>query len=145
MPALRILIADDHAAVRRSVRTLLESHAEWIVCGEAADGEEAVERVAQLQPDVVLLDLEMPKLNGLQAARRIRDRAPKVQILVLTMHDSPSLDDEARRAGARAVVAKSDAGQLLLEAIASLQSPDLAIPLAGSVVREQRHIAAFFH
>jgi len=145
MPVLRILIADDHAAARRSVRALIESQTQWIVCGEAADGEEAVERTAQLQPDVALLDLEMPKLNGLEAARRIRDRAPTVQMLVLTMHDYPRLSDEARRAGARDVVAKSDAGRLLIGAIESLHAPDMAIPLAGSVIREQRHIAAFFH
>jgi DNA-binding NarL/FixJ family response regulator len=145
MPALRILIADDHDAVRRSVRALVESHELWTVCAEAADGEEAVERAAQLRPDVAVLDLEMPKLNGLEAAREIRARAPTVQVLVLTMHDPQRVHDEARRAGARDVVAKSDAGRSLLDAIESLCAPDMAIPLAGSVVREQRHVAAFFH
>lgn len=145
MPALRILIADDHAAVRRSVRALIELQGQWTVCAEAADGEEAVERAAQLRPDVAVLDLEMPKLNGLEAARQIRARAPTVQVLVLTIHDSQPLHDEARRAGARAVVTKTDAGRALLGAIESLHAPDMAIPLAGSVVREQRHIAAFFH
>ena len=145
MPPLRILIADDHAAMRRRVRALVESQAQWTVCAEAADGEEAVERTAQFLPDVALLDLQMPKLDGLEAARRIRKRVPTVQVLVLTMHDSPSLYDDARRAGARDVVAKSDADRLLLDAIESLHAPDMAIPLAGAVVREQRHIAAFFH
>jgi DNA-binding NarL/FixJ family response regulator len=145
MAALRILIADDHPAVRRSIRTLLESQTQWTVCAEAADGEEAVERAAQLRPDVALLDFEMPKLNGLEAARQIRARAPTVQVLVLTMHDPRRLHDEARRAGVRDVVIKSDAHASLLEAIESLHSPDMAVPLAGSIVREQRHIAAFFH
>lgn len=144
MPALRILIADDHAAVRRSVRALLESRTQWIVCAEVANGEEAVERTAEVRPDVVLLDFEMPKLNGLEAARRIRDRAPTVQIIVLTMHEVGRVNDEARRAGARVVVAKSDADRDLIDAIESLREPDMAIPLAGSVVRERRHIAAFF-
>ena len=144
MPALRILIADDHAAMRRSIRVLLESHPQWTVCAEAADGEEAVERAAQLQPDVALLDFEMPKLNGLEAARQIRARCPAVQMLLLTMHDSRRLEDDARRAGLRAVVMKSDDDTALLDTIATLHSPDMAIPLAGSVVRERRHIAAFF-
>jgi DNA-binding NarL/FixJ family response regulator len=145
MPALRILIADDHPAVRRSLRALLESRAQWIVCAEAVDGEEAVEQAARLRPDVALLDFEMPKLNGLAAAQQIRARAPAVQVLVLTMHDSMPLREDARRAGARAVVVKSDAGASLLAAIESLCVPDMAVVLAGSVVREQRHIAAFFH
>ena len=145
MPALRILIADDHAAVRRSVRALVESRAQWTVCAEASDGEEAVERAAQFRPDVAVLDCEMPKLNGIEAARQIRARAPTVQILVLTMNDSQQLYDEARRAGARVVVIKSEAERSLLDAIESVHAPDSAIPLAGSIVREERHIAAFFH
>src|SRR6266550_6654332 len=145
MSALRILIADDHAVVRRSIRSLLESHAQWRVCGEAADGEEAVEEADRLKPDVVLLDVSMPKLNGLEAARRIRRRVPTAQLLVLTMHDFDQLPDEARRAGALDVVIKSDADRSLIGAIESLRGPDRAIPLAGSFVRRQRHIAAFFH
>jgi DNA-binding NarL/FixJ family response regulator len=144
MPPLRILIADDHAAVRRSVRALVESQAQWTVCAEAADGEEAVELAAQLRPDVALLDCEMPQMNGIEAARRIRERAPTVQVLVLTMHDSHRLHDDARRAGARHVVMKSDADRSLLAAVESLRAPDMAIPLAGAIVRERRHIAAFF-
>ncbi|HEX3583027.1 MAG TPA: MEDS domain-containing protein [Thermoanaerobaculia bacterium] len=141
---LRILIADDHAAVRRSVRSLVESHDQWTVCGEAADGQEAVEESARLKPDVVLLDVDMPKMNGLEAARRIRPLAPAAQFLILTMHKTERLHEDARRAGVRKVVSKSEADRFLLAAIESLCDPDMAIPLAGSVVRKQRHIAGFF-
>jgi DNA-binding NarL/FixJ family response regulator len=144
MPELRILIADDHAPLRRSIRSLLESHAQWSVCGEAADGEEAIEEAERLRPDVVLLDISMPKLNGLEAARRIRQSVPTAQLLVLTMHSSDQLPEEARRAGARDVVMKSDADRSLIGAIESLRAPDRAIPLAGSVIRQWRHVAAFF-
>jgi DNA-binding NarL/FixJ family response regulator len=144
MAALRILIADDHAPVRRSIRALLESHAQWSVCGEAADGEEAVDEAGRLRPDVVLLDVSMPKLNGLEAARRIRRSVPTAQFLVLTMHSSDQLPEEARRAGARDVVMKSDADRSLIGAIESLRAPDRAIALAGSVLRQWRHVAAFF-
>src|SRR5947207_10687202 len=144
MPELRILIADDHAPVRRSIRSLVESHAQWRVCGEAADGEEAVEEADRLKPDIVLLDVSMPKLNGLEAARRIRQSVPTAQLLVLTMDSSDQLPEEARRAGAGEVVMKSDADRSLIEAIESLRAPDRAIPLAGSVIRQWRHVAAFF-
>ncbi|HKS24500.1 MAG TPA: MEDS domain-containing protein [Thermoanaerobaculia bacterium] len=140
MTALRLLIADDHAAMRRSIRTLLESRAGWTVCGEAADGEDAVEQTSRLRPDVALLDYEMPKLNGLEAARRIHECAPAVQVLILTIHDFEGLHDEARRAGAGGVVVKSDAGDSLLRTIETL-----AIRLAGAFLRGRRHIAAFFH
>jgi CheY-like chemotaxis protein len=109
------------------------------------DGQEAVEESGRLKPDVVLLDVDMPKMNGLEAARRIRERAPAAQFLVLTMHKTEGLQEDAWRAGVRKVVSKSDADRFLLAAIESLCDPDMAIPLAGSVVREQRHIAGFFH
>lgn len=144
MPPLRIVIADDHAAVRRSIRALIESRPQWVVCGEASNGEEVVALVARLRPDVALLDCQMPHMSGIEAARQIREILPTVQVLVLTMHDSGPIHDEARRAGAREVVMKSDADRVLLDAIDALLTPDPAIPLAGSVVREQRHIGAFF-
>ncbi|HKR66593.1 MAG TPA: MEDS domain-containing protein [Thermoanaerobaculia bacterium] len=140
MAALRILVADDHAAMRRSIRALIESHELWTVCAEVADGEEAVARAAQLRPDVAVVDYEMPKLSGIEVARQIRARVPAVQVLVLTMHDSVALHDEARRAGARDVIVKSHAERALLDAIEALYE----IRLAGSVVGEHRHLAAFF-
>ena len=130
--------------MRRTVRALLESRPEWTVCGEAIDGEDALAQAQRLRPDVAVLDMEMPKLHGLETARRIRAAVPTVQILVLTMHDSAAVREQARRAGARDVVSKSDAHRTLVPAIESLLEPDMAIPLAGSVVRQRRHIGAFF-
>lgn len=143
MVALRILVADDHAAVRRSIRSLLESHPKWKVCGEATNGREAVEEARQLKPDVVLLDLTMPEVDGLEATRQILKEASHTEVLVLSMHLSDELTDEVRRAGARGVVSKSDAHDLIA-AIEALQGDGLTIHLAGSVVGSSRHVGAFF-
>jgi DNA-binding NarL/FixJ family response regulator len=145
MGALRILIADDHAAVRRGIRTLLESHERWEVCGEASDGKEAVELAAKLGPDIVLLDITMPELNGFDAARQIRQRAPDARVLLLTMHDAAQVAQEVRIAGGDAVVVKSEAHHSLIRVIESLRAPRALIHLAGSVVDRVRHIGAFFH
>jgi DNA-binding NarL/FixJ family response regulator len=118
---LRILIADDHEVARRGVRALLESHAGWEVCGEAKDGREALELAAALKPDIVLLDIGMPSLNGLEAARQILSTAPDTAILVLTMHDSDQVIREVLRAGARGFLLKSDAGRDLVAAVEALQ------------------------
>ena len=99
MAERRILIADDHAAVRRSVRSLLESHPQWELCGEASNGREAVAQALRLRPDVILLDMSMPEINGLEATRQILKEAPDTQILLLTMHESQELTEEALRAG----------------------------------------------
>lgn len=120
MSVLRILIADDHEAVRRTVRALVESRAQWTVCGEAADGEDALAQTQRLRPDVAVLDLEMPKLNGLETARRIRASVPAVMIVVLTMYDFEAMHEQARRAGARLVVCKANADRDLVPAIESL-------------------------
>ena len=143
MARRRILIADDHAVVRRSIRALLQSHSEWIVCGEASDGRDAVEQARRFRPDVVLLDVSMPKLNGLEAAREIRRAAPDAQLIVLTMHAFDQMAAEVRRAGASSLVLKSEADDSLIRAIESLPAPENAIHLGGSVVGD-RHIAAFF-
>jgi DNA-binding NarL/FixJ family response regulator len=143
MQTLRILVADDHAAVRRSICSLLASRAEWTV-SEAADGEEAVEQARRLQPDVVLLDLSMPKLNGLEVARRIRQEFSATHVFILTMHGSDQLAEEAHRAGADGLISKSDAHRSLIPAIDSLRYPRTAIHLAGGVVDEFLHIGAFF-
>ena len=142
MAALRILIADDHAAVRRSIRSVLESHPGWTLCGEATNGREAVEQTLRLKPDVVLLDMTMPELNGLEATRQILSAAPDTQVLLLTMHQSNELIDEALRAGAQGVVLKSGADGALTKAIESLYR--FAIHLAGRIVGQARHIGAFF-
>lgn len=118
---LRILIADDHELARRGIRALLESHPGWEVCGEAKDGRETVELAASIRPDIVLLDIGMPNLNGLEAARQILTSSPEVAILILTMHDSDAVVREVLRAGARGYLLKSDAGRDLVAAVEALQ------------------------
>jgi DNA-binding NarL/FixJ family response regulator len=143
MAALRFLIADDHAAVRRSVRSLLESHPRWTVCCEATNGREAVEQVTQFAPDVVLLDMTMPELDGFEATRQILKNSPGANVFILTMHQSEEFAEEVRRTGARGMILKSNAEEALAEAIDSIRGG--TIHLAGSVVGRFRHIGAFFH
>jgi DNA-binding NarL/FixJ family response regulator len=117
----RILIADDHDVARGGIRALLENHPDWQVCGEAKDGRETVELVAQTKPDLILLDIGMPNLNGLEATRQILATAPEALILILTMHDTDQLVREVLRAGARGFLFKSDAGRDLITAVEALQ------------------------
>lgn len=118
---LRILIADDHELARRGIRALLENHPGWEVCAEAKDGRDAVEQAISTRPHLVLLDIGMPNLNGLEAARQILSAMPGVAILILTMHDSDNVVREVLRAGARGYVLKSDAGRDLVAAVEALQ------------------------
>jgi len=118
---LRILIADDHEVARRGIRAMLESHPGWEVCGEAKDGREAVELASREKPDLILLDIGMPNLNGLEAARQILAVSPDIAILILTMHDSDQVVREVLRAGARGFLLKSDAGRDLVAAVEALQ------------------------
>jgi DNA-binding NarL/FixJ family response regulator len=119
--APRILVVDDTQAIRRSLRLRIETETDWEVCGEAENGRDAIERVKELQPDVVLMDLSMPVMNGLDAARRIKAIAPSTHILMFTLHTYPQLLDEARKVGIANVVSKSDAaGPNLLRALRSL-------------------------
>lgn len=118
---LRILIADDHEVARRGIRSLLESHPGWEVCAEAKDGRDAVELAASTKPDLVLLDIGMPNLNGLEAARQILATNPNIAVLILTMHDSDNVIREVLRAGARGFLLKSDAGRDLVAAVDALQ------------------------
>jgi DNA-binding NarL/FixJ family response regulator len=120
--AFRILIADDHEVARKGIRSLLEDHAGWEVCGEAKDGRDAVELASKLQPDVFLLDIGMPNLNGLDAARQILATDPDARILILTVHDSEQTIREVLSVGARGFVLKSDAGRDLVAAVEALQS-----------------------
>lgn len=119
---LRILVADDHEVARRGIRSLLESHPGWDVCAEAKDGRDAVELATSTKPDLVLLDIGMPNLNGLEAARQILATSPNVAILILTMHDSDNVIREVLRAGARGFLLKSDAGRDLVAAVEALES-----------------------
>ena len=141
---LRILIAEDNAVVRRAIRSLLESHPEWRVVGEATNGREAVEQAGRLKPDVVLLDVAMPKLNGLEAMREILKGDSAPQVLILTMHQSEELSREVIRRGAEGIVAKSAAHEALIPAMESLIHRKEGIHLAGSVLRE-KHVAVFSH
>jgi DNA-binding NarL/FixJ family response regulator len=117
---LRILLADDHEIVRRGLKDLLEAEAGWRIVGEAATGREAVAKAKLLKPDVVILDLRMPELNGLEATRQIRRSLPGSEILVLTMSDSEELARTVLEAGALGYLLKSDAGRDVVAAVDSL-------------------------
>jgi DNA-binding NarL/FixJ family response regulator len=119
---LKILVADDHEVVRRGVRALLEARPGWQVCDEAVDGREAVAKAAKSHPDVIILDIRMPVLNGLDAARQILKTSPRSQVLILTMHESEQMVREMLEAGARGYVLKSDAGRDLVAAVEALGS-----------------------
>jgi DNA-binding NarL/FixJ family response regulator len=117
---IRILLADDHEIVRRGLRAVLEAEADWQVMDEASNGIEAVEMADRYVPDVVLMDISMPELNGLEAARRIRRSHPGVEVLFLTMHESEQMIREGIDAGARGFLLKSDAGHELVPAVRSV-------------------------
>src|SRR6266849_5169429 len=120
MKPFRILVADDHDLMRRGVKTLLESHEGWQVCGEARTGREAVEKVEELKPDIIILDISMPDLNSVEAARRIRKLSVNTEILVPSMHYSDQLIQEIVEAGVRGFIVKSDSDRDLIVAVESL-------------------------
>jgi DNA-binding NarL/FixJ family response regulator len=134
--SLRILVVDDHAVVRRGVRSLLESHEGWEVCGEATTGRDAIEQNRHLRPDVVVMDLSLPELNGLDATRQIVKDTPGVEVLVLTMHHSEELARDVLKAGARGYVMKSDADESLIAAVDNLRQhrPFLTSTVTGFVL-----------
>lgn len=119
MGVLRILIADDHPGIRRSLKSLVLSHMEWDVCGEATDGIQALERTKELRPDVTLLDVSMPRMNGIEAASRIHQEFPKTQILIVTQYDTPEMARLAHEVGARGYIPKSEIWSALVPAIES--------------------------
>ncbi|MFI5059753.1 MAG: response regulator [Candidatus Acidiferrales bacterium] len=118
---VRILVADDHHVVRAGLRALIESHPGWQVCAEAANGREAVEKAGQFKPDVAVLDIGMPLLNGVEATRQIRKLSPHTEILILTMHDSELLVQEVLGAGATGFILKDDADRNLIAAVDALR------------------------
>jgi len=118
---LRILIADDHELVRRGLAALLQAHEGWEVCAEAKDGREAVEKARQLKPEVIILDVGMPNLNGLAATRQLMQQDPEIKVIVLTITDSDQVIREALDAGARGFVLKSDAARDLVTAVEAVQ------------------------
>ena len=136
--SVRILLVDDHPIVRQGLRTLLQGRGDWEVVGEASDGMEAVEKVESLQPDVVVLDVTMPRMNGLEACRMIQQKQKQKQkhknagleVLFVTQHDSPQMMREALDAGARGYVVKSNAARDLLEAVESVSQHRVFTALA---------------
>ena len=138
---IRILLADDHEVVRRGLRALLETHDGWEVCGEAADGRAAVELAQTLAPDIVVMDIGMPQLNGFDATRQILERARGIEVLVLSMHESEQFVREVIGAGARGYVLKSDAGRDLVAAVEALLrretffSPSVATSVRAAALR----------
>lgn len=117
----RILLVDDHELVRRGLRALLEMQPGYEICGEAADGREALELAQELRPDIVIMDLALPELNGLEATRRILQQVRNTEVLILSMHDSEHYVRETVAAGARGYVLKSDAGRDLVAAVEALR------------------------
>ena len=114
---MRVLIVDDHEVVRKGVRSLLLTRPDLDICGEAVDGRDAVEKASELRPDVIVMDVSMPRLNGLEATRLIRGSLPEAEILILSQHDSPELVRQAFTAGARGYVCKSSIARHLLTAV----------------------------
>jgi DNA-binding NarL/FixJ family response regulator len=129
MKNLRILVVDDHEVVRRGLLALLGTQAGWEVVGEAANGPDAVKKVAQTMPDVVIMDITMPVMSGLDATRLIMDTVPQTKVLIFTMHDSEQMMQSALEAGARGYVLKSNAASDLIAAIRALakgESPSIS-------------------
>lgn len=125
MDRIRILVADDHTIVREGIRLLLEAQPDMEVVGDAADGEQAVSAVRQLQPDVVLIDIAMPKLNGLEATRAIKREFPQVQVIALTMYESDEYFFQVLNAGASGYVLKKAASADLLGAVRAVHAGDV--------------------
>ena len=145
MTTVRFLIADDHEVVRLGLRSIALGNPSFEVCGEASDGRAAVAEALRLKPDVVVLDVSMPVLNGLEATRQIRKALPRTEVLILTVHDSEQIVHEALQAGARGYLLKSDASGHLLAALESVSAhkpyftPSVSeLVLAGYLNRDQR-------
>jgi DNA-binding NarL/FixJ family response regulator len=125
---VRILVVDDKANIREWVREFLAHKSEWQVCGEAADGLQAIERAASLQPQVIILDVSMPELNGFEAARRILKASPDILILILSLNYDRQYAQGAMECGAKGFVVKSDAAKVLIPAISALLRGELHFP-----------------
>lgn len=121
MPAVRVLVVDDHPTLRRSICSLLSSDSAVDVICQTADGEEAVKKADELQPDLVILDIGLPGINGLEAARQIEKVSPKSQIIFLSQHDSLHMAKEAFKVGGHGYVAKIDAAADLLKAVRAVR------------------------
>jgi two-component system, NarL family, response regulator NreC len=138
----KVLIVDDHAFIRRGVRSILEPFPEWELCGEAENGQQAIQKVSELRPTVVVMDVSMPVMDGIAAAEIIKRAQPETHIVLLTLHNSQELLRKAFRAGARGYVLKADADGELLKALrvvtgdGSYISPKIDVQAAEVVIRE---------
>jgi DNA-binding NarL/FixJ family response regulator len=120
MGNLRIMIADDHDLLRRGLKFLLESHPGWKVCAEACSGREAVAMAEELKPDIAIVDISMPELNGIEAARKIKKISPHTEMLILSMHHTDQLVREIIESGAKGYIIKSDSDRSLVIAVEAL-------------------------
>jgi DNA-binding NarL/FixJ family response regulator len=142
----RVLIVDDHAFIRRGVQTILHPFPEWEFCGEAENGKEAIRLADELKPEVIIMDISMPGLNGIEATRAIRKTQPSVKIVLLTLHDSSELLRIAFRAGARGYLLKTDAEQELVKALivvvgeGAYISPKIDSEVVKSVISEMNGV-----
>ena len=127
---VQILVVDDKAHVRGWIREFLASQSEWEICGEAENGLQAVEQAAHLHPDIIILDVNMPEMNGLDAARRILKASPPTLILMVSLHNNRQFAVDAKECGAKGFVLKSDAATTLLPAISTLLRGELHFPEA---------------
>lgn len=116
----RILIADDHDVVRQGIRAILHARPNWEICGEAVDGREAIRLTKELHPDVIIMDITMPNMSGLEASQEIAKLSIPSRVLIFTMHESKSLGPSVRKAGAHGYVVKSRAGRDLIVALEHL-------------------------
>jgi DNA-binding NarL/FixJ family response regulator len=122
MDALRVLVADDHELIRKGMRTIIEAQPGWVVVAEANNGRQAIEKVEEVKPDIALLDIGMPILNGLEAARQIAKKGLPTKLIIITVHESDALVREVLDAGARGYVLKSDAGNDLVTAVNAVRA-----------------------
>jgi RNA polymerase sigma factor (sigma-70 family) len=117
---MRVMLVDDHLVVRKGVRSLIEAVPGWTICAEAGDGHEAVKAAEEVRPDIIVLDVSMPNVSGIDVITQLRKLLPNVEILVLTMHDSDRIVAQALRAGARGYLLKSESGEKFVEALTAL-------------------------
>ena len=122
MKSTRILIADDHDLVRQGMRSIFHGEPNWVVCGEATTGREALTMALDLKPDLIVLDVALPEMNGIDVARHVRRDLPSAAVLIVTMHDSDQIVQDAMDAGAKGLVLKAEAGRTLADAVRAIVS-----------------------
>jgi DNA-binding NarL/FixJ family response regulator len=137
----RILIADDHEIVRSGLRAIIESHGNWVVAGEAVDGEQTVALALETKPDIAIVDFSMPLMNGLEVSRRITSLHPRTEVLILTMHENEEILTEALLAGVRGFLFKSDAKKHLISAVEELLAhrPYFTSALLEKLLHDYQH------